>query len=451
MRVVIVGPPGAGKSRLAAALAARSALPLHDLDDLYWGSDWTRPTAGEWRARQRRVTGGDSWIIAGNFQPTLDLRLRRATHVVVVDPGPAVCLWRLMRRTLGIYLGRTQDLPRQLRAAGRMKAGRGITKIARTALRYRRIDLPATRRLADTHRLHPLVVGRAPDLATLLSHLAPQEHGMPSTARTGSRPSPPATTTPEPATALVPPRAVAFDFFGTLGRWQPGTVGSPAQVLYDLAPDRAGMDTRHLVGLVEGQNGTAQSDAPVTAEAYAQWEEQSWRAAADYAQVPLTQDLLARLRAVIDDRRLELFPDVLPALRALHDQGIPWVLCSNASPDVEGKLHDLLEPQLRPRACVVSWRVGARKPHPNMFAAALRALAPLAAAEVLFVGDRYDCDVAGPREHGFRTAFLDRAGDTPLTDADRARTAVWSDLNSLAELVRRPTHTSTKGGEHREH
>lgn len=239
-------------------------------------------------------------------------------------------------------------------------------------------------------------------------------------------------------TTPTPPRAVAFDFFGTLGHWEPGTVGSPAQVLYDAAPDRARIDTVHLVDLVEGVNGTAQGDAPVTAEAYARWEEDSWRAAADYARVPVTTALVKELRAVLHTRRLALYEDVRPALRALREHRIPWVLCSNASPDVEGKLHALLGPGLGPRACVVSWRTGARKPHPRMFTSVLDALGPCTAAETLFVGDRYDCDVAGPRAHGFRTALLDRDGRAGLPAAERATTTVWDDLRPLSALLERP-------------
>ncbi|WP_420038204.1 HAD family hydrolase (plasmid) [Streptomyces sp. cg28] len=251
----------------------------------------------------------------------------------------------------------------------------------------------------------------------------------------------PGATAAPPTPETTPPQAVAFDFFGTLGHWEPGTVGSPAQVLYDAAPDRARIDTVHLVDLVEGKNGTVQRDTPVTAAAYARWEEDSWRAAACYAHVPVTPALIEELRAVLDARRLELYEDVRPALRTLHEHHIPWVLCSNASPDVEGKLHTLLGPELRPRGCVVSWRVGARKPHPRMFTTVLDELAPLTAAKTLFIGDRYDCDIAGPRTHGFRTALLDRDGRAALRDTERAATTVWSDLRPLTELVRR--HSTT--------
>ncbi|MEV0323073.1 HAD family hydrolase [Streptomyces sp. NPDC050658] len=240
----------------------------------------------------------------------------------------------------------------------------------------------------------------------------------------------------------IPPiHAVAFDFFGTLGRWQPGTIGSPAQVLYAAAPDPDQLDTRHLVSLVEGVNGTSQFDDAASPEAYTAWEEESWTAAARYAGVPVTPGLIDELRAVITDRRLELFPDVRPALEALHAHRVPWVLCSNASPDVEGKLHALLPEALRPQACVVSCRVGARKPHPRMFTTALRQLSPLAAEQVLFIGDRVDCDVVGPREHGFRTALLDRAEHPADAAPESVDTPVWGDLHPLADLLQQQSST----------
>ncbi|MFC7304492.1 hypothetical protein ACFQVC_09740 [Streptomyces monticola] len=172
LRIVVAGPPGAGKTRLAVRLAARTGLPLYDLDDLYWGPGWSSPGPGEWQIRQQSVTGTDRWIIAGNFQATLDVRLRRATHLVVLDPGPAVCLARLVRRTLGIYLGHVDALPQHLRADGRFSAGRGFRGIARTASRYRRVELPATRRLAAGHGVRVLYAGgRTADAAGIAARL----------------------------------------------------------------------------------------------------------------------------------------------------------------------------------------------------------------------------------------------------------------------------------------
>jgi adenylate kinase family enzyme len=67
----------------------------------------------EWRALQEELVRADGWIIDGNHQPTLDVRLRAADTVVMLDYGRARCLWRVLRRWRR-YRGR----PRADRADG---------------------------------------------------------------------------------------------------------------------------------------------------------------------------------------------------------------------------------------------------------------------------------------------------------------------------------------------
>jgi hypothetical protein len=77
-RVLIDGMTGSGKSTFALALAARTGLPVIHLDVHYWKPGWVRPTDEEWRERQRALVAGTAWIIDGNYNETLPLRLERA-------------------------------------------------------------------------------------------------------------------------------------------------------------------------------------------------------------------------------------------------------------------------------------------------------------------------------------------------------------------------------------
>ncbi|ATW26894.1 HAD family hydrolase [Candidatus Formimonas warabiya] len=60
------------------------------------------------------------------------------------------------------------------------------------------------------------------------------------------------------------------------------------------------------------------------------------------------------------------------------------------------------------RFVITSVKEGWRKPHPRIYQAALER-ARVAPESVLFVGDDFECDYAGPGRLGFRTLLLDRS------------------------------------------
>ncbi len=99
-RVLVDGMMGSGKSTLARALAARTGLPLIHLDVHHWKPGWERPSDDEWRERQRALLAGEAWIIDGNDNATLALRLERADTVVFLDTPWRLCASRAFMRGL---------------------------------------------------------------------------------------------------------------------------------------------------------------------------------------------------------------------------------------------------------------------------------------------------------------------------------------------------------------
>lgn len=95
-RIIVTGLAGSGKSTLSRALGERTGQPVIHLDLHFWKPRWVEPSETEWRARQRDVLSGDSWIADGNYADTLDLRLERADCVVLLD----LPWWRCSCRAL---------------------------------------------------------------------------------------------------------------------------------------------------------------------------------------------------------------------------------------------------------------------------------------------------------------------------------------------------------------
>jgi adenylate kinase family enzyme len=65
-RIIVVGPPGAGKSTLAASIATALGYPHVELDSLWWDEAWTE--AGPDRFRERLASRlGTAWVVDGNY------------------------------------------------------------------------------------------------------------------------------------------------------------------------------------------------------------------------------------------------------------------------------------------------------------------------------------------------------------------------------------------------
>jgi HAD superfamily hydrolase (TIGR01549 family) len=104
-----------------------------------------------------------------------------------------------------------------------------------------------------------------------------------------------------------------------------------------------------------------------------------------------------------------LYEDALPAIEELRRHDLRIGLVTNGQRDLEEFVsHHVLEVDV----AVGSKAHGRTKPHPSIFAAALRAL-DATAAETAMVGDSLEDDVEGARAVGMRAILLDREGLHP--------------------------------------
>lgn len=104
-RVNLVGSSGSGKSTLGRALAQALGQPVVEIDDLFWGPNWT-PTPDEtFLPRLSAALAEPRWVLDGNYDRTRALKWARATLVVWIDPPYPRVLWQVFLRTLKRSLG----------------------------------------------------------------------------------------------------------------------------------------------------------------------------------------------------------------------------------------------------------------------------------------------------------------------------------------------------------
>ena len=91
-KVMVIGCPGAGKSTFARKLQELTGLPLYYLDMIWHKPDRTNISREEFDRRIHEIVSQDAWIIDGNYNRTLELRMRECDTVFFLDYPLEVCL-----------------------------------------------------------------------------------------------------------------------------------------------------------------------------------------------------------------------------------------------------------------------------------------------------------------------------------------------------------------------
>ncbi len=222
-------------------------------------------------------------------------------------------------------------------------------------------------------------------------------------------------------------RAVFFDWFGTLARYDPPREELEAQVLADLGftvpvetlAHALAMADRDMYARLAAAPGRDQTDEERARMAIRHQENVLTRAGIS-VYPGLAEKTIGRLRQLNAGRRFALYDDALPALDMVKERGLITGLLTNLERDMDRLLQEL---GLAGRLDFVlsSRSAGVGKPHPAFFNLALQR-AGVAPAEALMVGDQYEMDVLGARRAGIRVILLDRPGVFPeVTDCPRIR------------------------------
>lgn len=106
-RIAIIGSGGAGKSTFARRLSEKLNIEVYHLDAILWKPNWVGTPRDEQKRIQHKLVEKESWIIDGNYDGTLDIRLNTADTIIFLDIHRVICLYRAIKRTFQ-YRNRTR-------------------------------------------------------------------------------------------------------------------------------------------------------------------------------------------------------------------------------------------------------------------------------------------------------------------------------------------------------
>lgn len=91
-KIIVIGSPGAGKSTFSRKLRDITSLPLYHLDMINHKPDRTTVTREEFDRQLSEILRTDKWIIDGNYQRTIEMRLEKCDTVFLLDFPLEICL-----------------------------------------------------------------------------------------------------------------------------------------------------------------------------------------------------------------------------------------------------------------------------------------------------------------------------------------------------------------------
>lgn len=106
-RVLVIGGNGSGKSTFSRKLGKKTGLPVVHLDKIFWRGNWEYIAREEFDLLLSAELNKEKWIIDGNFERTLEERIKFCDTVFYFDFSTAKCLFGVTERVLKNY-GKTR-------------------------------------------------------------------------------------------------------------------------------------------------------------------------------------------------------------------------------------------------------------------------------------------------------------------------------------------------------
>lgn len=97
-RINVVGTSGSGKSTFAKKLSSALGYPYVEMDKVFWGPNWKKPSEEEFFDKLRLAVSGPQWVLDGNYTRTIPIKWENIELVIWLDYSFPRALFQAIRR-----------------------------------------------------------------------------------------------------------------------------------------------------------------------------------------------------------------------------------------------------------------------------------------------------------------------------------------------------------------
>lgn len=117
-KIIVIGSSGAGKSYFSRELSHKLNIKLYHLDRLMWQPNWQMTERSYQIQIQKEIIEKESWIIDGNYNGTMEMRMNASDTIIFFDINRWICFYQAIKRYFQ-FKGKTrldmqEDCPERL-------------------------------------------------------------------------------------------------------------------------------------------------------------------------------------------------------------------------------------------------------------------------------------------------------------------------------------------------